>query len=136
MRKYLLDTGPAQDMIDDRRGIRSRAKTEQLKGSKIGICIPGLGELWAGVEGSNNRGVNLHRLVRWVSGVVVWPYTIDAAEEFGRLSALLKAMGRPMQQIDIQIAAIALTLGNCTVVTMDSDLAAVPGLSVENWATP
>lgn len=38
-----------------------------------------------------------------------------------------------MQQIDIQIAAIALTLGNCTVVTTDSDLSAVPGLPVENW---
>jgi tRNA(fMet)-specific endonuclease VapC len=41
-----------------------------------------------------------------------------------------------MQQIDIQIAAIALTLGNCTVVTTDTDLAAVPGLHTENWAAP
>jgi tRNA(fMet)-specific endonuclease VapC len=39
-----------------------------------------------------------------------------------------------MQQIDIQVAAIALSLGNCTVVSSDSDLAAVPGLTVENWA--
>ncbi|MCY2969024.1 MAG: hypothetical protein NT069_36265 [Planctomycetota bacterium] len=38
-----------------------------------------------------------------------------------------------MQQIDIQIAAIAMTLGKCTVVSSDSDLAAVPGLKVENW---
>jgi tRNA(fMet)-specific endonuclease VapC len=37
-----------------------------------------------------------------------------------------------MQQIDIQIAAIALSLGNCTV-SADSDLAAVPGLTVEDW---
>ena len=41
-----------------------------------------------------------------------------------------------MQQIDIQIAAIAITLGNCTVVSTDSDLTAIPGLTVENWATP
>jgi tRNA(fMet)-specific endonuclease VapC len=33
------------------------------------------------------------------------------------------------------IAAIALTLGNCTVVAMDGDLAAVPGLTVESWAS-
>jgi tRNA(fMet)-specific endonuclease VapC len=33
----------------------------------------------------------------------------------------------------VQIAAIALTLGNCTVVSTDSDLSAVPGLTVENW---
>jgi len=39
-----------------------------------------------------------------------------------------------MQQIDIQVAAIALSLGNCTVVSSDSDLKAIPGLKVENWA--
>ncbi len=39
-----------------------------------------------------------------------------------------------MQQVDIQIAAIAFVLGNCTVVSNDSDLAAVPGLILENWA--
>jgi tRNA(fMet)-specific endonuclease VapC len=38
-----------------------------------------------------------------------------------------------MQQIDIMVAAIALSLGNCTVVSNDTDLAAVPGLTVENW---
>jgi tRNA(fMet)-specific endonuclease VapC len=33
-------------------------------------------------------------------------------------------------------AAIALSLGNCTVVSNDSDLLAIPGLTVENWAQP
>jgi tRNA(fMet)-specific endonuclease VapC len=41
-----------------------------------------------------------------------------------------------MQQVDVMIAAIALTLGNCTVVTTDTDLDAVPGLDTENWAAP
>ena len=35
----------------------------------------------------------------------------------------------------IRIAAIALSLGNCTVVTTDTDLSVVPGLSVESWAS-
>ena len=39
-----------------------------------------------------------------------------------------------MQQIDVQIAAIALTLGNCTVVTVDSDFEAIPGLTIDNWS--
>jgi tRNA(fMet)-specific endonuclease VapC len=39
-----------------------------------------------------------------------------------------------MQQVDLMVAAIALSLGNCTVVSKDSDLFAVPGLDVENWA--
>jgi tRNA(fMet)-specific endonuclease VapC len=51
------------------------------------------------------------------------------------LAAQLKRIGRNIQQIDIQIAAIARTLGNCTVVSADTDLTAVPGLTVENWAS-
>jgi tRNA(fMet)-specific endonuclease VapC len=38
-----------------------------------------------------------------------------------------------MQTVDTMIAAIAFSLGDCTVVSADSDLAAVPGLTVENW---
>jgi tRNA(fMet)-specific endonuclease VapC len=40
-----------------------------------------------------------------------------------------------MQQVDMQVAAIAFTLSECTVVTEDTDLLAVPGLSVVNWAS-
>jgi len=39
-----------------------------------------------------------------------------------------------MQQIDIQIAAIARCLADCTVISKDTDLRDVPGLIVENWA--
>jgi tRNA(fMet)-specific endonuclease VapC len=40
-----------------------------------------------------------------------------------------------MSVVDMQLAAIAFALGNCTVVSKDGDLSAVPGLQVENWAT-
>jgi predicted nucleic acid-binding protein len=33
----------------------------------------------------------------------------------------------------MMIAAIALSLGNTVVVTADSDLLRIPGLTVENW---
>jgi tRNA(fMet)-specific endonuclease VapC len=49
------------------------------------------------------------------------------------LSALKKS-GRVIQQIDKQVAAIALTLGDSTVVRYDADLKAIPGLAVEDWA--
>ena len=65
----------------------------------------------------------------------VWPFDQDAAFEYGRVYAELLRLGRPMQTIDIMIAGVALTLGNCTVVTTDGDLSAVPGLSVKNWAS-
>jgi tRNA(fMet)-specific endonuclease VapC len=36
----------------------------------------------------------------------------------------------------MQIAAVALSLGNTTVVTKDTDFNAIPGLAVENWSDP
>ncbi len=39
-----------------------------------------------------------------------------------------------MQDPNIQVAAIAMALGNAVVVTKDSDLRAVSGLDVEDWS--
>ena len=134
MSRFLLDTGIAQDFMNHRHGVQDRMDEKRRQGHRIGICVPVLGELWSGVEGSASRDRNLQRLRNALSRLVVWPYTQEAAAEFGRLFAELRRVGRPMQQIDIQIAAIALRLGDCTVVSSDRDLAAVPGLRVENWA--
>jgi tRNA(fMet)-specific endonuclease VapC len=133
MKRYLLDTGIAQDFVNDRRGVRARADAERLQGNRIGICTPVLGELWSGVEGSESRDKNLKRLRHGLSRLTVWPYDEAAAAEFGRIFAELKRLGRPIQQVDMQVAAIAFTLGDCIVVSCDGDMKEVPGLPVENW---
>ena len=132
--RYLLDTGIAQEFIGRNAKVVQRVDGTRRAGNRIGICTPVLGELWSGVEGSISRDRNLHRLRLALSRLVVWPYTNEAAEQFGRVFAELRRIGRPMQQIDIMVAAIAFALGNCTVVSKDTDLAAIPGLEVENWA--
>jgi len=74
------------------------------------------------------------RFYRSISDMVLWSYDRTAAEEFGRLLALLRKIGRPMQQIDVQTAAIAFSLSGTTVVTSDSDFSAIPGLTIEDWS--
>jgi tRNA(fMet)-specific endonuclease VapC len=136
MSRFLLDTGTASDYVNRRHGVFERGRAAVARGHQIGIGAPVLSELRYGVEASETRERNLHSLKR---AVLIWtlrPFDHVAAEEYGRVAATLRRIGRPMQSIDIQIAAIALCLGNCTVVSKDSDLSAVPGLSVENWATP
>jgi tRNA(fMet)-specific endonuclease VapC len=133
MRRYLLDTNAMGDFINRRRGVDERAKEMRKTGARLGTCIPVLGELFFGIELSQSRDMNLERLKRALAGVACWPYTREAAEEYGRLAAQLRRAGRTIQQVDLQLAAIALTLGQCTVVSEDSDLRAVPGLSVESW---
>src|SRR5947208_202319 len=133
--RYLLDTGPAFDCLFRRRGVDQRVAEARRTGAKVGICVPVLGEIVHGIEGSASREATWEIVHRTLGHFVLWPYEKEAAYAFGRIFAELKRIGRPMQQIDVQIAAITLTLGNCTVVSSDSDLAAVPGLVVENWAS-
>jgi tRNA(fMet)-specific endonuclease VapC len=133
MRRYLLDTGAMGDLINRRHGVDERAKAARLGGARLGSCIPVLGELFFGIEYSQTRDENRVRLIRAMAGLAFWPYTREAAEEYGHLAARLRRLGRTMQQVDMQVAAIALTLSQCTVVSEDTDLRAVPGLSVENW---
>lgn len=134
MRRYLLDTGIAGAYVNRREGVYKRARAEVLSGNRIGIGVPVLGELFAGVEGSDSRERNRRLLRLDLEDWTVWPFDERAAEEFGRISAELKRRGRPMQQIDRQIAAIAVSLGRCTVVSKDRDLFSVPGLDVEDWS--
>jgi len=133
MRRYLLDTNMAGHVIEKRSGVDDRVREARRKGGRIGIGIPVLAELYYGVEFSSTREKNLQKMQRAISGWTIWPFEVKAAAEFGRLRAELRRLGRPMQVIDIMIGAIAFTLGDCIVVSSDSDLASVPGLTVENW---
>ncbi len=133
-RRYLLDTNIASRFISHNELIVERAAAAGKRGNRIGIAIPVLAELFAGIEASRKKDENRAKLKRALRRLVVWPFDRAAAEEYGRVFAALRRIGQPMQQIDIRIAAIALSLGNCTVVSGDSDLKAVPGLQVEDWA--
>ena len=135
MRRYLLDTCAMGDLINRRKGVHERARSARMGGAKVGTCIPVLGELFFGIEFSQTRDENCARLIRAIAGLSFWPYTREAAEEYGRLAAYLRRVGRTMQQVNMQVAAIALTLSQCIVVSEDTDLLAVPGLDVENWAS-
>lgn len=54
------------------------------------------------------------------------------AEEFGRIKAELRRIGRPIPDIDIQIAAIA-RINNLVLLSADKHFSFVSGLTVENW---
>jgi tRNA(fMet)-specific endonuclease VapC len=62
----------------------------------------------------------------------ILPFSESAAEEFGRVQAGCRKMGRKVPQIDAQIAAIART-HDCTLLTADRHFDGISGLSIENW---
>lgn len=135
MRRYLLDSNAVSALVDHRGNVPERVREARMRGDRIGTCEPVVAELFYGLESSSSREENLARLQRGLSRIRSWPFDRAAAREYGRIAAELRRLGRPMQVVDMMIAAIAFSLGNTTVVSSDSDLVAVPGLTVENWAS-
>jgi tRNA(fMet)-specific endonuclease VapC len=136
MKRYLLDTGALTDYVNKRGPTFVRARGVAADGHRVGVCTPVLGEFFGGLELSedSSRSYRLWREAR--SAFTIWPFDEAAAEEFGRVFAQLRRLGRPMQRVDMQLAAVAFTFGRAVVLSKDSDLRAVPGLKVEDWSIP
>lgn len=133
MTRFLLDTNMAGHYINRRQGVFDRARIEVANGNPLGIGVPVLAELVAGIEHSSSRDRNMKRLKTTLASLRLWPFDSSAAFEYGRIYAELARLGRPIGVVDMMIAATAMTLGNCKVVSSDSDLLAVPGLKLEDW---
>ena len=136
MKRYLLDSGIVSDWIDRRNSVDQRVADAMRRGDRIGLGTPVVGELWGGVEFSRTSERNRASLARVLARATLWTFDKAAAREYGRLYAELRHNGHVIPQIDLQIAAIAFTLGNCTVVTKDSDFRLIPGLDIEDWSKP
>ena len=106
MKRFLLDTGIAGLFVNDRKGIRQRAKSETVRGNSVGIGLPVLAELRFGAMYSNDPERSLKRLHHALPLLRIWPMTIDSAVHFGRISAEMKRHGRLIGQIDRLIAGI------------------------------
>lgn len=126
MRRYLLDTGIMGDLMNRRFGVLEKVEEARRRGDRIGTCWPVVGELWYGLERSVSRERNLQRLIRTLNEIPKWPFEEAAARHYGRICQELRRIGRVMSIVDMQLAATAFALGNCTVVTKDGDLRAVP----------
>jgi len=93
MKRFLLDTNSAGHCIFRRRGVHERTKQARKEGGKIGIGMPVLAELLAGVAYSESRDKNLTIVNRNLSLFRIWPFTREAARVYGRLFAELRRAG-------------------------------------------
>jgi len=133
VKKLLLDSGILSDFINRRRTVYDRVKEIASQRVRIGTCVPVVAEIAFGIEASVSHEKNMQRFLSALPSFTIWPFDQEAAFRYGILAAELRRTGRPMQVVDIMVGAIALNLGDCKVVTTDSDLLSIPGLTVEQW---
>jgi tRNA(fMet)-specific endonuclease VapC len=132
MTSYLLDTNHASWLMAQQGPIVARLRQAQADGSRFGIPITVLGELYYAVYASQHRAENLRRLQTLAGALLLWPFDALVAEEFGRIQAEQKAKGRPIPPLDAQIAAVA-RVNDLILLTDDKHFSFVDGITVDNW---
>jgi tRNA(fMet)-specific endonuclease VapC len=133
MSQYLLDTNIASYIIKGRHpAVRQRLIAVPMH--EVAISAVTEGELRYGVArlpGSGLRTIVEEFLIR----VVVHPWDSAAAQEYGRVRAVLERAGDTLGNLDTMIAAHALARGS-VLVTRDKAFARVKGLKIEDWMKP
>jgi len=133
MKNLLLDSGVVGAFINRRGDVFDRLQSPVRQGDRIGTCVPIIAEIVYGIENSASRDRNFQILQRNLSSLRIWPFDLSAAFQYGRIAADLKRHGRPMQVVDMMVAAVAQTMPNAIVVTTDSDFESIPKLAIERW---
>lgn len=70
---------------------------------------------------------------RWLALFVIAPWDDEAAQTYARIRAAVEAKGRPIGNLDLLIAAHALSRGATLVTNNTRHFSQVPGLRMENW---
>jgi tRNA(fMet)-specific endonuclease VapC len=131
MNGFLLDTNVWIAFLKAEATVTAAVRRVGVE--KLYLCAPVWSELWFGACKSLQVAENQARLRDLSAHIPSLPFDDRAAEQCGEIRALLARQGRPIGPYDLQIAAIALTMGLCLVTRNVSEFKRVPGLKIENW---
>lgn len=126
----LLDTNVCIGfLLGDRRVLSRHAQATEL------MSIPGmvLGELYYGIEKSQNRAENLLQTERFLDTVSIVHADDAVMKKFGDLKAALEKSGNRVDDADIIIAATAIC-NDATLATGNvKHFSRFEGLKLQNW---
>ena len=129
---HLLDTNIVSILM------RARPQTvldrlRALGPQHVAISVITAMELHQGAELSATPDRHHGLIATMLASLPVLPLPVEAAAIGGKLRADLQRRGNSLADLDILIAAQALTVG-LILVTNDAAFNRVPGLTVEDWA--
>lgn len=129
VKKYLLDTNVLIALFTGKYGVQRSVFEHGLENCLVSELS--LGELYVGAFKSNSAMVL--EQINYVKRVFeVLPFS-DAAEEFGRIRAYLEKNGNRLEDMDLLLAATAVS-HKLTLVTHNvRHFSRIPNLKVEDW---
>jgi tRNA(fMet)-specific endonuclease VapC len=129
---YLLDTNACIELLNE-RDTPIAQKLSVTNFQEIVVCSVVKAELYHGAYKSNRSEANLNLLARFFQRFASLPFDDSAAEQYGRLRALLQKQGNLIGPNDLLIASIAIA-NNVTLVTHNTgEFSRIPGLQMKDW---
>jgi tRNA(fMet)-specific endonuclease VapC len=126
--KYLFDS---DWIIDGLVGLPNAAQIiAQLGSDGVAVSIVSVGEIFEGAFGSADPQGTLRLFRDYLSDFALVPLTDPIMETFARIRSFLRSQGRLIPDIDLQIAATAVSL-DLTLVTRNlRHFSRIPGLKI------
>lgn len=131
--RYLLDTDTCIYLIKNKPPAVAR-KLAKLPAGHAGISVVTYGELWRGVQKSQQVERNAEALAALVTVLPVQPLAIEAGLHYGDIRATLERAGKPIGNNDLWIAAHARAMGWTLVTNNEREFSRVSELRLQNWA--
>jgi len=125
----LLDTDHCIAILRKQLDLREHVSPdEELATTAISVA-----ELTHGANRSQRRDDNLARLEVFLSALSILPFDEAAGRRFGILKAELEARGEPLDNLDLQIASIAIETDSVLLTNNARHFKRVNGLRLLNW---
>ncbi|WP_456401151.1 type II toxin-antitoxin system tRNA(fMet)-specific endonuclease VapC [Persephonella sp.] len=133
---YMLDTNMCSFIIREKPVIvKEKLKTVDTNNNKIVLSSIVVSEL---LYGAYKKGSpKLISIVKtFIDFFEVLPFDLDAAEEYGKIRAVLEKKGVVIGAYDLQIAAHAKSINAVLVTNNIKEFSLVEGLKIEDWSKP
>jgi tRNA(fMet)-specific endonuclease VapC len=125
----LFDTDHCIAILRKKLDLRDHvAADEELFTSAVSVA-----ELTHGAQRSKHREDNLARLEVLLAALIVLPFDESAGRRFGALKTDLESRGEPLDDLDLQIASIAIENKLPLVMNNTDHFKRIKGLELQNW---
>ncbi len=131
-RRYLLDTDTCSYVMK-RHPLSVLTQLQMVEASRLGILVITLAELRYDVERLNSSRFTQSDIDSFISYLTVHPWEARATQHYATLRTKLERQGTPIGNLDLLIAAHALSLDAILVSNNQRHFSRVSGLTLENW---
>jgi tRNA(fMet)-specific endonuclease VapC len=126
--RVLLDTNILIALLAAERPVVEGVRAAEA----VYVPVVALGELYYGARKSARVAENVERIAAFAKAAAVLVCDAETAARYGEVKAALRAVGKPIPENDVWIAAVARQHA-LVLVSRDEHFRSVPGLEIERW---